>query len=57
MTLHVFLQAFEGKVYLPGNSFCDIFGMVKCLFQGFCDLQLGDQKGHDLNHLVHAINS
>ena len=44
VTLHVFLQAFEGKVYLPGNSFCDIFGMVKCLFQGFCDLQLGGSK-------------
>ena len=42
VTLHVFLQAFQGKVYLPGNSFCDIFGMVMCLFQGFCDLQLGD---------------
>ena len=27
-------------------------GMVKWPFQRISDLQLGDQKGHDLNHLV-----
>ena len=39
------------KEFIHLAILCDLFGMVKWPFQRLSDLQLGDQKVNELNHL------
>ncbi len=54
--LPIYIAICRGFNSIAGKSASDFFGMVKMWpFHRLGDLQLGDKKGHELNHLVRLV--